>query len=232
MPAQVVDLVFARQGHVARRGDDLDLRGEDLKRQVEAHLVVARTGRAVRHGVGPDPLGVFDDGNGLEDALGAHRDGVGAVAQHVAEDHVADALFVVLLLDVERGMLHGAELQGPLLDPLQLGFREAARVGNGRIDVIALLLGEVLHTERGVQPAAERQNHFFSFPYHVSFFVVFVLFSGCRPPPPQGGCRGAGPPSSGAVAGFRRGIFPVSRSAVLTYFRWKTFLNLFFTYIR
>ena len=229
VPAQVVDLVFAREGHVARRGDDLDLRSENLERQVEAHLVVARTGRAVGHGVGSDPLGVFDDGNGLEDALGAHRDGVGAVAQHVAEDHVADALLVVLLLDVERGVLHGAELQGPLLDPLQLGFRETARVGNGRIDVISLLLGEVFHTERGVQPAAERQNHFFLFHIAFRFFRCLFLFSGCRLSA-AGRLRGAGPSLGSGRRNPARHL-PAFRPA-RSYFRWKTFLNLFFTYIR
>ena len=91
MLAEVVDLVFARQGHVARRGDDLDLGGEDLERQVEAHLVVARAGRTVGHGVGADLFGVFDDGDGLENTLRADRNGVGAVAQDVAADHVFDA---------------------------------------------------------------------------------------------------------------------------------------------
>ena len=190
MPAQVVDLVFAREGHVARRGDDLDLRGEDLERQVEAHLVVARTGRAVGYGVGSDPLGVFDDGNGLEDALGAHRDGVGAVAQHVAEDHVADALLVVLLFDVERGVLPGAELFGALRDLFEFGLREAARVGDRRVDVVSLLLREVFHAKRGVQPAAERQNHFFLGFHDIVFVVVRVSSPECKS---SGRCRGLWP---------------------------------------
>ena len=168
---EVVDFVFARQGHVARRGDDLDFGGEHLKRQVEAHLIVAGSGRAVGHAVGADRLGVFDDGDGLEDALRADRNRVGAVAQDVAEDHVFDALFVVLLLDVERGVPHGAQLHGAFLDVRKLLLGEAARVGDGRVNVVAFLLRKVFYAKRGVQTAAERQNYF------LLFHFISVLFT-------------------------------------------------------
>ena len=180
MAAQVVDFVFAREGQVTRRGDDFDVGGQHLERQVEAHLVVARAGRTVGHGVGADLLGILDDGDGLEDALRADRDGVGAVAQDVAVDHEADALFVVLLLDVERGVLHGAQRQGALFDARQFFGREAARVGDGRIYVVTLLFGEVFHTERGVQTAAERQYHFLLFHCCLSFYFTFFVV--CLPP--------------------------------------------------
>lgn len=173
--AQVVDFIFAREGHVARRGDDFDFGSQHLERQVETHLVVACAGRAVGNGVGADLLGVSDDGDGLEDALRADRDGVGAVAQDVAVDHVADALFVVLLLDVERGVLHGAQRQGALFDACQFVGRETARVGDGRIDVVTLLFGEIFHTERGVQTAAERQYHFLLFHFRLILFLFYVV---------------------------------------------------------
>ena len=178
--AEVVDLVFARQGHVARRGDDLDLGGEDLERQVEAHLVVARAGRTVGHGVGADLFGVFDDGDGLENALRTYRNGVGPVAQDVAEDHVADAFLVVLLLDVERRVCRGAQLHGALLDLFEFGFREPARVGDCRVNVVTLLLGEVFYTKRGVQTAAERQNHFLLGFHDILFFCFFIHAAGVQ----------------------------------------------------
>ena len=76
---------------------------------------------------------------------------VGAVAQDVAEDHVFDALFVVLLLDVERGVPHGAQLHGAFLDVRKLLLGEAARVGDGRVNVVAFLLRKVFYAKRGVQ---------------------------------------------------------------------------------
>ena len=172
MLAQVVDFVFAREGHVAGRGDDLDPGSEDLERQVETYLVVSGAGGTVRHGIGPDLLGVLDDGDGLEDALGTHRDGIGSVSEDIPEDHVADALLVVLLFDVECGVLDGPELHGTLLDAFEFGFGEASGIGDGRVDIVTLLLGEVLHTERGVQPAAERQYDFFlGIHGFISFFI-------------------------------------------------------------
>ncbi len=68
--AQIVDFILAGEGHVAGRGDDFNLGSEYLECQVEAHLVVAGTCRTVCHGVGTDFLGIFDDGDGLEDAFG------------------------------------------------------------------------------------------------------------------------------------------------------------------
>ena len=172
--AEVVDLVFARQGHVARRGDDLDLGCQYLERQVETHLVVAGARRAVGHAVGADRLGVFDDGDGLENTLRADRNGVGAVAQDVAVDHVFDALFVVFLLDVERGVLHGAQRQGAFFDVRKLLLREAARVGDGRIDIVPFILGEVFHAERGVETSAECQNYFLLSHFLISFCLFQV----------------------------------------------------------
>ena len=172
MLLEVVDLILAREGHIACRGDDLDLGGEDLERQVETHLVVTGTRRAVSHGIGADLLGVLDDGDGLEDTLRAYRDGVGAVTQDVTIDHVTDRLLVILLLDVERGVLHGTQLDGALLDLRQLLRREAARVGNGRIDIVTLLLAQVLYAERGIQTAAKGENYFL-FHRFISFLFYF-----------------------------------------------------------
>lgn len=82
--------------------------------------------RTVRHIVGADLLGVLDDGDGLEDTLRADRNGIGAVAQDIAEDHVFDALLVILLLDVERDVARSAQRERLLLDDFQFGGREAA----------------------------------------------------------------------------------------------------------
>ena len=144
------------------------------------HLVVARAGRTVGHGVGADLFGVFDDGDGLENALRTYRNGVGPVAQDVAEDHVADAFLVVLLLDVERRVCRGAQLHGALLDLFEFGFREPARVGDCRVNVVTLLLGEVFYTKRGVQTAAERQNHFLLGFHDILFFCFFIHAAGVQ----------------------------------------------------
>ena len=141
------------------RGEIAAVDGKPYADKVEAIRAVEAIG--AKYGIGPDLLGVLDDGDGLEDALGTHRDGIGSVSEDIPEDHVADALLVVLLFDVECGVLDGPELHGTLLDAFEFGFGEASGIGDGRVDIVTLLLGEVLHTERGVQPAAERQHDFF-----------------------------------------------------------------------
>ena len=101
---QVVDLIFAGEGEVAGRGYDLDFGSEDLESEVESHLVVPRTGRTVGYCVGPYLLGIFERGDRLEDTLGADRDRIGAVAEHVPCHHILYALVVIILSDIEGGM--------------------------------------------------------------------------------------------------------------------------------
>ena len=147
---QVVHLFLAREVAVAREGDDFHVGAHHEERHVEAHLVVARSGGAVGDGVG----------HSLEDALGGDGDGVDVVAQHVAENHVLQALLVVLLRHVERHVLRGAELVGVLFVGLELFGAEAARVGAGGIYFVALLLGEVHDRVGRVQTAAEGYHYF------------------------------------------------------------------------
>ena len=110
-----------------------------------------------------DLLGVLNGGDGLENAFGTDADGVGAAAKHIAKDHIANALFVIGLRDVECGMTHGSEGQGALFNVGEFGFVEAAGIGNGGIDVVAFLFREIFHGKRGVEPAAEGKHHFLSF---------------------------------------------------------------------
>ena len=66
------------------------------------------------------------------------------------------------------------QLHGALLDLFEFGFREPARVGDCRVNVVTLLLGEVFYTKRGVQTAAERQNHFLLGFHDILFFCFFI----------------------------------------------------------
>ena len=66
---QIVHLILTGQCHVPGKGDDFDSRRHDKEGHIETHLVIARTGRAVRYGIGTDFLGVFGDCHCLEYAL-------------------------------------------------------------------------------------------------------------------------------------------------------------------
>ena len=166
MLVQVVNLLLAAQSHVAGQGDDFHTRCHDKEGHVETHLVVAGSGRTVGDGIGSDFVGIAGDGQCLEDALRADGDGVGAVTQHVAVDHVFQTLFVVFAGDVQCHVFHGAQLVGVLFVGFQLLGTESAGVGAGSIYFVSFFLGQIHHSERSVQPAAECDNYFFLLCFH------------------------------------------------------------------
>ena len=60
-----------------------------------------------------------------------------------------------------------------LLDDFQFGGREAARVGDGGMHLVALLLGEVFHTERGIETPLNANTTFF---FMLFPFLIFYFF--------------------------------------------------------
>ena len=145
MAVQIVNLVLAAQGLVARQRDDFLSWSHHEERHVKADLVIAGTGRAVGYCVCTNLIGIACDGKSLEDALGTYRNGISAIAQHVAEDHVFETLLVVFLCDIKRDIFHRAQLVCVLFVAFQLLGTEATRVGTGGIDLIAHLLCQVHH---------------------------------------------------------------------------------------
>ena len=139
MFVQVVHLFLARQLLVACQRDDLHTRSHHKEGHVETDLIVASTCRAVCDGIGADLVGITGDGDGLEDALAAHRNGVAVVAEHISEDHVFQRLLVILLCDIECHIFHGAQLVGVLFVGFQLFGAESAGIGACRIDLITVL---------------------------------------------------------------------------------------------
>ncbi len=108
----------------------------------------------MRNGRDAQLLGVRDQGQGLKDPLGAYREGVGVVFQHIAKDQVAQAALVVGLDLVEHLEALGPQLVGPLLDGGHLIGRKAAGIHDGGVHVVAFFLAEVLDTKGSVEAAA------------------------------------------------------------------------------
>ena len=74
------------------------------------------------HVFGSYGLSVVYDGYGLKYTFRAYRDGVGAVAEHVAENHIFDALVIILLRYIECGVPLGSEVERAFFDSFQLGW--------------------------------------------------------------------------------------------------------------
>ena len=169
---QVVHLFLTGELFVACQRNNLHARSHHQEGHVETYLVVAGACRAVGNRIGPNLFGITGDGDGLEDALRTDRDGVAVVAKHIAEDHIFQRLFVVLVGNVERYVFHGAQLVGVLLVLFQLFGTKTACVGTGCIYLIAIL--REFHYGVGCIQAARKGDYHFLLVCH-NIFVFFVV---------------------------------------------------------
>ncbi len=169
--------MLAGESHIAGGRDDLDLGSQDLESEVETHLVIAGTGRSVGHGIGPDLLGILDDGYCLEYTFRGYRYGISAVAEHIARYHVANALVVIIACDIEGGMGSGTQIHGTFLDTLELLGAEASGVGYRGVYLISEVFREILGGKRGVETATEGENYFL---FH--FYIVCCGWAVYNPP--------------------------------------------------
>jgi hypothetical protein len=149
-------LLLAREVELAHRHDDLEVRGEDREDVRHAVLIVALARRALADGV----TALLDRvlGDLARDELSSHRrrDRVALVVR-VGADRAGDPLAGELV-----GRLHHLPRHAKLL-----GLRAAALdllVGQADVDgdrenlLGAVVLGEQLDGERGVEAARERQR--------------------------------------------------------------------------
>ena len=105
---QVVDLFLAAQGHIAGQRDNLHVRSQYQESHIETDLVVTGSGRTMGDSVGANLVCVAGDRQGLEDTLGAYGDRIRTITQHVSENHVLQALLVILFRNVDRHVFRGA----------------------------------------------------------------------------------------------------------------------------
>ena len=107
--------------------------------------------------------------------------GVRSVMERV-RDYMDDIGFVYILSQQQENFLHElaknkmefVPMYGAFFDVRKLLLREAARVGDGRIDIVPFILGEVFHAERGVETSAECQNYFLLSHFLISFCLFQV----------------------------------------------------------
>ncbi len=108
----------------------------------------------------PNLLGIARNSHTLENALGRNRNGVGAVAKHIAVDHISKTLGIILLCHVQSHILYRAQLVGVLFIGFQLFGAETAGIGASGIDLVTLLTCKVHNSVRGIETSAECYNNF------------------------------------------------------------------------
>ena len=140
---------------LADRRDDLVV-AERLDREIEAHLIVAHAGAAVREDFGAELVAAFqrflDDDVAIRD-----EQRILALVELAGLDQRLHEAVPDRLRSVDRAMRGDAELLRALLDVIALLGRNAAGVGEHRVHRIAAFL-EVRHAEARVEAAREREH--------------------------------------------------------------------------
>ena len=132
------------------------------------------------NGCGANLLGIASNGQSLEDAFRADRNGVAIIAKDITEDHVLQGLLVVFLRHVEGDVLLCTELVGILFVCLELFCTEAARIGTGSIYFVTFLLCQVHHGVAGIKPATEGDNNLAApllLPQRGVLFILVHIYS-------------------------------------------------------
>ena len=144
----------------ADRGDDLEGGVERADLGLEADLVVALAGAAVRDVLGAGGVGDVDDVLGDQRAGQRGEQRVDLLVLGVGLDGVREVLVGVLLAHVDGLGVDGAHVEGLLLDPGEVLLVLADVAADGD-DVEALLDLEPLDDNGRVEAAGVREDDFF-----------------------------------------------------------------------
>ena len=147
---EVIYFFLAGQCIVTSKCDNFYAGSHHEEGHVEANLVVAGTCRTVCDGVSADFLGVTCDGERLEDAFRRNRNGIAVVAKHIAINHIAKALVVILLRHVECHIFLRTELIRIFFISLELLSTETACVSTRSIYFITHFLCQIHHCIRRI----------------------------------------------------------------------------------
>ena len=154
---EVGDRLLALDAEVADRGDDLEVGREHAERDVEADLVVAGAGGAVRDRLGADRAGRLDHRQRLLGPLGGHAQRVDLAPEHVALDQEADEPVVDLVAGVDLVVRDGADGLRLAADGGALLGRRAAGIDVDGVHRPAVL-GEAGDAEGGIEAAGEGER--------------------------------------------------------------------------
>ena len=156
--ARVLDLLLAPHRPLAHRRDHLQLGRQRRDRAVDAHLVVALAGAAVRDRVAAGAARVLD--RELRDQRPAERgeQRVGAAVERVGLDRRRDVLARELLARVDEVALDRADPARLALDHREVLAR-LAEIDRQRHDLGAVALADPAQHHARVEAAAVEQQH-------------------------------------------------------------------------
>ena len=156
--ARVLDLLLAAHLPAAHGRDDLQLGRERRDRGLDADLVVALAGAAVRDRVAARAARDVDGELGDERAAERGEERVAAAVQRVGLDRRQHEVAGELLARVDRVAVDGADLARLALDGVVV-LAGLAEVDGQRDDLGLVLVGDPLEHDARVEAARVQQQH-------------------------------------------------------------------------
>ena len=145
MVVEIIYFFFARKHAITSEGDDFLTRSHHEKSHVETNLVVAGTRGTVSYSVCSHFVGVTCYCYCLENPFARNRYGITIIAKHIAENHILQTFFVILLRYIESYIFCCAELICVFFIGFQLLLTEAAGVGTSRINFVTQFVRKIHH---------------------------------------------------------------------------------------
>src|SRR6185312_15444771 len=155
---QVVELLLPLERAVAYGRQHVELRSQRAHRDLEAHLVITRSGAAVGNHVGAELTGHVRDRLRLHDALRAHAERIHLTSLHVAHDEEAQHLLEVIRARIDLVVVHGAKRSRTLRKRTGRGRIDSAGVDRDGDDGAAVVLLQPRHEKGGIETAGIGEN--------------------------------------------------------------------------
>ena len=147
------------EGAIPNRRQNGQLRRQGAQRYFKPHLIVTRSGAAVRHHLGAEFASVFSNDLRLHDTLSANAQRIQLATPHVAHDQITQHLIKISGLGFDQNLLLCAVGQRALLQHLG-GFRiNAAGIHGDRDYRATIVFLQPRHQEGGVQTSGKRQQN-------------------------------------------------------------------------
>ena len=156
---EVDQVAAALEAPFAPRRDDLDRRVERVIGELEAHLVVALAGRAVRDRVGADALGDLDLLLGDQRPRDRGAEQILALVERVRAEHRKDVVAHELFAQVLDENVRRLDAEQQRLLARRLKLLALAEIGREGDDLAAIGLLQPFQDDRGVEPARIGEHH-------------------------------------------------------------------------
>ena len=150
---EILELFGTFESPVAYGCNNLEIRCQGSKRDLESHLIVAGGGAAMCHRGGFERQSHLRDGLGLQHALGADAQRIQSTTANIAHDEEFEYLVEIRAACIDQMMLDRPEFGRAATQALRSRGVDTAGIDGYGDDRASVGVLEPWHAERGVQAA-------------------------------------------------------------------------------